>query len=139
MNRILKAIQAISGIIGFHALKREQRQVTFYSEGKNYWPHLQGLLKATLEKTNFSVCYISSSLEDPGIKTKHPNLKTFFIGMGFTRDYFFKSLETDIMVMTMPDLNNYQIKRSPHNVHYIYVQHSLVSLHSVYRLSLIHI
>ena len=37
------------------------------------------------------------------------------------------------MVMTMPDLDNFQVKRSRHNVHYVYVQHSLVSLHMVYR------
>lgn len=133
MNRILEEIKAISGAIGFNYLKKKQRQITFYSEGKNYWPHLQGLLKATLEKTDFSVCYISSSLNDPGIAIKHPNLKTFFIGLGSVRDYFFQNVNTDIMVMTMPDLHKYQIKRSHHNVHYIYVQHSLVSLHYIYR------
>ena len=53
--------------------------------------------------------------------------------MGFVRDYFFQNLDTDIFVMTMPDLHNFQVKRSHHNVHYIYVQHSLVSLHMVYR------
>ncbi len=35
--------------------------------------------------------------------------------------------------MTMPDLHQYQVKRSKHKVHYVYVQHSLVSLHMVYR------
>ena len=35
MNKILQGIKAISGIIGFYSLKKEQRQVTFYSEGKN--------------------------------------------------------------------------------------------------------
>ena len=37
------------------------------------------------------------------------------------------------MVMTMPDINQYQLKRSRHDVHYVYVQHSLVSLHMIYR------
>lgn len=37
------------------------------------------------------------------------------------------------MVMTMPDLGQFQVKRSKHKVHYVYVQHSLVSLHMVYR------
>ena len=37
------------------------------------------------------------------------------------------------MVMTMPDLHHYQLKRSKHKVHYIYAQHSLVSLHMIYR------
>ena len=35
--------------------------------------------------------------------------------------------------MTMPDLHQYQVKKSKYDVHYIYVQHSLVSLHMVYR------
>ena len=36
-------------------------------------------------------------------------------------------------IMTMPDLNQYQVKRSKYPVHYIYIQHSLVSLHMVCR------
>ncbi len=133
MNKIIEVVKAISGVIGFNSLPKEQRQITFYSEGKNYWPHLQGLLKATLKKTNFSVCYISSSFDDPGMRMKHPNLKTFFIGMASVRNYFFQNLKTDVMIMTMPDLHKYQVKRSRHKVHYIYVQHSLVSLHAIYR------
>ena len=33
----------------------------------------------------------------------------------------------------MPDINQYQVKCSKNNVHYVYVQHSLVSMHMVYR------
>lgn len=133
MNRILQGLKAISGAIGFSNLPREKRHVTFYSEGKSYWPHLESLLQRTLDQKNKSVCYISSSLDDPGLMLKHPNLNTFYVGMGFVRDYFFQNLDTHIMIMTMPDLDNFQVKRSRHNVHYIYVQHSLVSLHMVYR------
>ena len=88
MVKILQGIKAISGVIGFYSLKKEQRQVTFYSEGKNYWPHLQGLLKATLKKTGFSVCYISSSLEDPGLFMKHPKLNIFY-RYGISQRLFF--------------------------------------------------
>ncbi|MBL4620944.1 MAG: CDP-glycerol glycerophosphotransferase family protein [Immundisolibacteraceae bacterium] len=35
--------------------------------------------------------------------------------------------------MTMPDLHQFQVKRSRHKVHYIYVQHALMSLHMAYR------
>lgn len=133
MNKILEEIKAISGAIGFNYLPKEKRQVTFYSEGKNYWPHLQGLLKATLERTDKYVCYVSSSLDDPGLMIEHPNLKKIFIGMAFVRDYFFQNVDTDVMVMTMPDLHKYQVKRSRYNVHYVYVQHSLASLHTIYR------
>ena len=133
MNRISQGLKAISGAIGFNNLPKEKRRITFYSEGKSYWPHLESLLHRTLEQTNTSVCYVSSSLDDPGLMVEHPNLTTFFVGMGFVRDYVFQNLDTNIMVMTMPDLHNFQVKRSRHKVHYVYVQHSLVSLHMVYR------
>lgn len=133
MNRISQGLKAISGVIGFNNLPKEKRHISFYSEGKNYWPHLESLLHVTLEQTNKSVCYVSSSLDDPGLKVEHPNLNTFFVGMGFVRDYFFQNLDTNIMVMTMPDLHNFQVKRSRHKVHYVYVQHSLNSLHMIYR------
>ena len=42
-------------------------------------------------------------------------------------------MDVDVVVMTMPDLNQFQIKRSRFSVHYVYVQHSLVSLHMIYR------
>ena len=133
MNKILEEIKAISGAIEFNYLPKQKRQITFYSEGKSYWPHLEGLLKTTLKKTDKYICYVSSTLDDPGIKIEHPRLKTFFIGNFLVRNYFFQNLKTDVMVTTMPDLHRYQLKRSCHNVHYIYVQHSLVSLHTIYR------
>lgn len=133
MNNIRQGLKAISGAIGFNYLPKDQCQITFYSEGKNDWPHLHNLLVATLERTDKSVCYLSSSLDDPGLMLEHPQLKTFFIGMGFVRDYVFQAIETHIMVMTMPDLNNFQVKRSRNPVHYVYVPHSLVSLHMIYR------
>ena len=132
-GRIRQGINAIAGVIAFNNLPRAQRRVVFYCEGKSYWPHLKGLVRATLEHTEWDICYISSSLDDPGLQEAHPRLQTYFVGMGFVRDYLFQSIDTDIMVLTMPDLHQYQVKRSRHGVHYIYVQHSLVSLHMVYR------
>ena len=58
---------------------------------------------------------------------------SFKIDDGWVRNWFFENIETDVMVMTMPDINQYQVKRSRHKVHYVYTQHSLVSLHMVYR------
>ncbi len=48
------------------------------------------------------------------------------------RILFFALLDCKIMVLTMPDLDNYHIKKSKKNVHYIYVQHSLISSHMGY-------
>ena len=114
-------------------LPKNERRITFYSEGKNYWPHLEGLIKEILESSNIPVCYITSGKDDSGLLLEHPHFKSFKIDENLFRNWIFEHIDTDVMVMTMPDLHQYQVKRSKHKVHYIYVQHSLVSLHMAYR------
>ena len=123
----------IKDVMRFIQLPKEQRSLTFYSEGKNYWSHLEGLVKEVLNTSNIQVCYISSGEDDPGVFFEHPNYQTFKIDDGFVRNWLFENIETDVMVMTMPDIEQFQVKRSKHRVHYVYVQHSLVSLHMIYR------
>ncbi len=117
----------------FFKLPREQRKIVFYSEGKVYWVHLEGVLKEFLNISNMPVCYITSDKEDPGLCFKHPNLRCFKTDEGWVRNWLFENIDTDIMIMTMPDLHQYQVKRSRHPVHYVHILHSLVSLHMVYR------
>ncbi len=121
-------------VVAIMQLPKSQRRIVFYSEGKEYWVHLEGLLKEFLNFSNVPACYISSSEDDPGLCYKHPNLKSFRIDEGALRDWLFKNIDADVMVMTMPDLDQYQVKRSKKPVHYVYIQHSLVSLHMVYRM-----
>ncbi len=132
MFNVLKSCKAILDVISVMYLPNDQRRIIFYGEGKNYWPHLQGLIEAVLAEYPAPICYLSSSMDDPGLAFQHDNFQSFFIGEGFIRDYLFQNINADILVMTMPDLHQYQVKRSCHDVHYIYVQHSLVSLHMVY-------
>jgi hypothetical protein len=129
----MKLFLYLRNVIRFKQLPVEKRRLTFYSEGKNYWPYLGRIIQECLLKHNLQICYISSDTNDPGLKYKHPNYNTFLIDEGFVRDWLFANIQTEIMVMTMPDLNQYQVKRSCHKVHYVYLQHSLVSLHMVYR------
>ena len=126
-------IRHIQDVMRFMQLPKAQRRLTFYSEGKNYWPHLEGLVREVLATSDIPVCYISSGEDDPGLFIEHPNYQVFKIDEGFVRNWLFENIDTDVMVMTMPDLHQYQVKRSKHKVHYVYVQHSLVSLHMVYR------
>lgn len=117
----------------FMLLPKERRRLTFYSEGKNYWVHLEDLVEEILSNSNIPVCYISSDEDDPGLKLQFPNYSSFLIDESWFRNWLFENIDTDVMVMTMPDLQKFQVKRSRHPVHYVYVQHSLVSLHMVYR------
>jgi CDP-glycerol glycerophosphotransferase (TagB/SpsB family) len=126
-------IRHLRDLIRFTQLPKQQRRLTFYSEGKNYWPHLTGLVQELLATSDLDICYISSGADDPGLFLENPNYQAFKIDEGFMRDWLFENIETDVMVMTTPDLHQHQLKRSKHKVHYIYVQHSLVSLHMAYR------
>lgn len=129
----MKFFSHIKNVIDFSRLPKSCRRLTFYSESRNYWTHLEGLVKEVLDSSDVIVTYVSSDENDPGLSFNHPNYLTFLIDEGFVRNWFFENIETDVMVMSMPDINQFQVKRSKNNVHYVYVQHSLVSLHMVYR------
>ena len=129
----MQFLRHIKDVVRFNQLHRSKRSLTFYSEGRNYWPHLEGLLREVLNTSDIPVCYVSSGSDDPGLTYAHPNLQTFKIDTGFVRNWFFENIDTDVMVLTMPDIDQYQVKRSKFKVHYVYIQHSLVSLHMVYR------
>ncbi|MFT5811115.1 MAG: hypothetical protein ACI9KM_001879 [Rubritalea sp.] len=123
----------ISSVVSFFQLPNEKRRIVFYSEGKAYWVHLAALLEQTLAADQVDVCYISSDEHDPGLSVQHPRLLTFKIDEGWVRNWLFENIETEVMVMTMPDLHQYQVKKSRFPVNYVYTQHSMVSLHMVYR------
>jgi YidC/Oxa1 family membrane protein insertase len=53
------------------------------------------------------------------------------VGAGVLCTWLFQTLKADVMVLTMLDLHNFQLKRSIHPVHYVYVFHSMGSTHMV--------
>ena len=130
---LINFLKCYSNFFNFFTLNIHEKQITIYSEGKNYWPYLKEILFGFLNKKNIKICYVSSDILDPGLSVANTNLKTFYIGNGKVRELFFSTLNTKIIIMTMPDLDNYQIKRSKYKVNYVYAQHSLNSLHMAYR------
>ena len=127
----MKFVRHLRNAIRFSQLPRERRRLVFYSEGRNYWVHLEGIIEELLKDPEVRVCFLTSGLDDPGLSLEQPNYTSFFIGEGFVRDWLFQNMDVDVVVMTMPDLNQFQIKRSRFSVHYVYVQHSLVSLYDI--------
>lgn len=114
-------------------LHNNYRRVVFYSESKNDWPHLKGVIKEVLKDANIYICYISSDENDPGLKYNNCKFNKILIDNQHLLSWLFKNIETEIMIMTMPDLNKFHLKRSKHQVHYICIPHSLVSFHMIYR------
>tara|TARA_B110000014_G_scaffold182754_1_gene131913 strand:+ start:691 stop:1821 length:1131 start_codon:yes stop_codon:yes gene_type:complete len=120
-------------VYDFVALRKSDKSITFYSEGKNYWPYLKGILNYLAKNSNISIYYVTSDKDDPGLNSGEQNYSTLLIDDGYMRDWFFKKLNTYILITTMPDIDNFQIKKSPDTNYYIYTQHSLMSPNCSYR------
>jgi len=126
---------ALKGLRDFNALDSDDREIVFYAEDKGSWVFFEPIIKELLEVHGKQICYITSSADDPVLTNQREKIKAFYIGSGWIRTYLFSTLETDVMVMTMPDLETYHLKRSKATpIHYVYVFHGLVSTTMVYRL-----
>ncbi len=115
------------------ALPSDERTVVFYSEGPAYWPHLDPIIRHFGDYWDRPFCYVSSDPRDPGLSSGNSRMHCFCIGAGMVRNVFFRSLQAGVVVMTMPDLDTLEIKRSRFPVHYVFVPHSMASKHMIYR------
>jgi len=116
----------------FQELARKRRHIMFYSEGGASWVHLGPLIRQLVAEHDFPLCYLSSEPDDPGLDYVGRHGASFVIGKGAVRNVLFKSFPAGLLVMTMPDIETFHIKRSVNAVHYVYVHHSLISTHMVY-------
>lgn len=114
----------------FNRLTPDERNIVVYSESGQDWHHFQKIIDQILIKSK-PVCYISSDPSDPGLHLKHSLFKSFYIKPGFWQITLFQFLKADCLLLTMIDLNIFQLKRSINPVHYIYLFHAMGSTHMV--------
>ena len=118
----------------FNKLDDEERSIVFYAENKASMNHFKALISELTQGKNLQICYVTSVKNDPMLSIKNEKIHSFFIGDGITRTKFFLELKAKILIMDMPDLNSFHIKRSKiFPVHYIYIFHSMFSIHSYLR------
>ena len=109
---------------------KSTRRITFYSEKDIYFQYYDGLIDSILTNSDLNVAYITSDPSDPAFHI-NTRIRPFYIK--HTLNYAISRLDSKILIMTMPDLNNFFIKRSPNQVEHIYVFHAIVSTHMQYR------
>ena len=118
----------------FEKLSDLERSIVFYAENIASMNHFKPLILELTEKMNLQICYVTSVKDDPILSSKNQRILPFYIGYGAARSKFFLFLRAKILVMDMPDLDTFHIKRSKiYPVHYIYIFHSIVSTHTIYR------
>ena len=118
----------------FESLEPSIRSIVFYAENAGSIVHLQPLIDELTESLERDICYITSNSSDPILTTKNNKIHAFYIGNGTARTKLFLSLKADVLVMDMPDLETFHIKRSKsYPVHYVYIFHSMFSVQSYLR------
>ena len=119
----------------FENLDQTEKQIVFYSENQDSMFIFKSLIDELINQ-DITICYVTSSKDDPNLKSSNEKIKTFCIGEGIMRTKFFLNLKADILIMTMPDLGTSYIKRSKvYPVHYVYMFHAIASTHLVYKKS----
>ena len=118
----------------FLSLPQKNRKIVFYSEDAHSMMHFDELIRVLVQNRKEQICYLTSDFNDPIFDRSDKMISSFYIGEGLVRTTAFYKMKADLLIMTMPDLETFQIKRSKsYSVHYLYIFHAMVSTHSNYR------
>ena len=106
------------------------KRLVFYSEGGGFYKYFQNIIEELLKRTNVNIHYVTSDPEDRifALAESEPRIHPYYIGEHRLITLFMK-MDADLVVMTMPDLNTYHLKRSyvRKDVEYVYVFHGMFS------------
>lgn len=112
------------------------KHIVFYSESSGFYKYYKGIIEYLLQHTNIIIHYITSDPDDAIFELSHKEdrIRPYYIGEKKLITLMMK-MEADIVVMTMPDLENFHIKRSyvRKDIEYIYVPHGMDSLNMTMR------
>ena len=111
---------------------KSYHEITFYSESGIYFQNFQGTIGSILEKSDFTILYITSDAKDPILSRENDRIKVFYINKLIP--LVFPFIKTKTLVMTMADLNQFHVKRSTNRVNHIYMFHAINSIHLQYNL-----
>ena len=119
----------------FNELDLDERSIVFYSEDILSFVYFEQIIHELTGNMGQQICYLTSAKNDPILKSENKNIKSFYIGDSeIVKLKFFLELKVKVLIMTMPDLGTYHIKRSKvFPVHYVHVFHAMNSTHRNYR------
>ena len=108
----------------------DNKHVVFYSESNGFYKYYAGTIEYILEHTNIPIHYITSDPNDNIFNMAKDNeqIQAYFIEETKLITLMMK-MDADIVLMTMPDLGSFHIKRSyvKKDIEYIYIPHGIGS------------
>jgi len=114
--------------------KTKHKQVVFYSEKSGFYKYFQNTIDELFQRTDIIIHYVTSDPDDAIFNKNHPQIVSYYIG-GKRLIPFMMKMDADMVLMTMPDLEQMHIKRSlvKEDTEYIYLFHGVLSTHMVLR------
>lgn len=115
-------------------LNTEGKRVVFYSERSGFYKYFKNVIEEIIVRSDITIHYVTSDPNDEIFKKDEKQIVSYYIGEKKLIPLFMK-MDADIVVMTMPDLDNYHIKRSlvRKDIEYIFMPHWLTSVSMVVR------
>ena len=115
-------------------LKYGAKQLVFYSEGKGFYKYFRDVIELILKKTDITIHYITSDPLDEVFDLQTDHFRVYYIGENKLIVLMMK-MDADMVVMTMPDLQKYHIKRSMvrDDIEYVYMDHGIGSINLMLR------
>ena len=103
-------------------------KLVFFSEGRNYWPVFRPVCEELLKKQHDFV-YLTAGADDPGLE-QLPAQQAVYLGKLVSAIYTMNHLRARLCVMTTPQLDIMQLKRSAGVAHYCHIMHSPSDVHT---------
>lgn len=146
-RRELAQIEGLSAGISKEDKRREKadykrffsvanKHLVFYSEKSGFYKYFQDVIEYLLAHSNVIIHYVTSDPKDQifELAKTQPHIRPYYIGEKRLITLMMK-MDADMVVMTMPDLENFHIKRSyvRKDVEYVYMFHGPLSMHMAMR------
>jgi len=111
-----------------------KKELVVFSEASGFYKYFQHFINYILDHSDISVHYLTADFCDQVFKIKRERFETYFCGNNGLITTFMK-MDSDIVLMTMPDLEVYHYKRSlvRKDIEYIYTHHGTGSFHLMIR------
>ena len=106
------------------------KHLVFYSESNGFYKYFESVIEYLLAHSNIIIHYVTSDPKDQIFEKakSEPRIRSYYIGEKRLITLMMK-MDADMVVMTMPDLENFHIKRSyvRKDVEYVYMFHGVIS------------
>jgi hypothetical protein len=123
--------QEISSYFSFFwRMEKRLREIVFYSAQAQYISFFEGLIHELCNR-GVKISYITSDHDDPILFSHHANITPFYFDALFP--FVLPFLNAKVVIMTMPDLHQFHIRRSIFETNHVYLFHSLMSTHMGFR------